>query len=191
MNSAEVLRAPGPKKLDLGCGRNKKEGFFGIDSFKFDNVDLVLDLGNSRWPFDDDSVEEVHCSHFLEHLTQQERIHFANELYRVMAPGAKAQVITPHWASSRAYGDPTHRWPPVSEMFNYYLKREWREANAPHTDIRWNPDGFSCDFDVTWAYSLHPLLMPRNQELQQMMLNFAKEAAQDMAATWAKPLRKD
>src|SRR5262245_36420082 len=76
-------------KLDFGCGPNKKEGFIGVDTIKFDKVDLVLDIGKAKWPWKDNSVDEAHASHFLEHLTAEERIHFVNELYRVLKVNAK------------------------------------------------------------------------------------------------------
>lgn len=166
-------------KLDLGCGQNKKEGFEGVDILQFDGkVDHVLDLRKS-WPWKKDSVSEVHCSHFLEHLTGAERIGFFNELCRVMKPGATGLFIVPHWSSGRAYGDVTHQWPPVVEMFWYYLDKTWREANAPHV-------GFKCDFGVTWGYNLaHPwnLKLP---EAQQFAIQHYKEVASDMVATVTK-----
>ena len=112
-------------KLDLGCGVHKKEGFVGVDSIAFAGVDVVADL-RTRWPWDDGSVDEVHASHFVEHLTANERTHFCNELFRVLKVGGKATVIVPHWGNHRAYGDPTHQWPPVSEFWFYYLSRAWR-----------------------------------------------------------------
>ena len=151
-----------------------------------EGVDTVLTIGSEAWPWDDNSIEEIHASHFLEHLTQTERAHFMNEAYRVLQPGGKVTVITPHWASNRAYGDITHKWPAVSEMFFYYLKREWRESQAPHTDKKWNPDGFSCDFDATWGYSFSPDLASRHPEHVQFALQNYKEAAQDTHATLAK-----
>jgi len=176
-----------PIRIDIGCGPNKKAGFIGIDVLPFDGkVDHVMNAGSVRWPFDDDSVEEAHSSHFVEHLTAPERIHFVNELYRVMKKGAKASVIVPHWASNRAYGDLTHQWPPVSEMWFYYLSKAWREGNAPHTDSAHNPAGYTCDFDATWGYSLHPSIQARNQEYQQHAMQFWKEAAQDTFATLVK-----
>jgi hypothetical protein len=170
-------------KLDIGCGKNKREGFHGVDQYPMDGVDTVLKIGADVWPWEDGSIEEVHCSHFLEHLTQQERVHFFNQAHRVMQPGAKMTVITPHWASNRAYGDPTHCWPPMAEMAYYYLSKAWRETQAPHTDIKWNPQGFSCDFTATWGYSFTPDLAVRNQEYVQFALQNYKEAAQDMHAT--------
>ena len=165
-------------KLNLGAGKTKMEGFLGVDSRDF-GQDIVADLRDT-WKWEDDSVDEVHASHFIEHLTAPERIHFVNELYRVLKPGAKATVITPHWASNRAYGDLTHQWPPVSEMWFYYLSREWRAANAPHNDF------YTCDFACTWGYSLHTAIIPRNTEYQQHALAFWKEAAQDILATLVK-----
>lgn len=167
-------------KLDLGCGTRKKEGYIGVDSRQFDGVDVVCDLGTEPWPWQDDTVEEAHSSHMVEHLTAPQRIHFVNELHRVLKRGGKATLVTPHWASCRAYGDLTHQWPPVSEFWFYYLNVEWRKVNAPHND------GYTCDFDATWGYSLHPSLNVRNVEFQQFALNSHKEAAQDIIATLTK-----
>jgi SAM-dependent methyltransferase len=195
-------------KLDLGCGKNKAAGFLGIDRRNFEGVDGATDLTSKRWVFarkdfeglvqcksigpdawelPDSSVTEVHCSHFLEHLNHNSadpaRVRFMNELYRVLIPGGKATIITPHWASNRAFGDFTHADKPVSEMFYYYVSKTWRDQNAPDNDAQWNPDGYSCDFDATWGYALHPLLTSRNQEYQSHALQFWKEAAQDLHAT--------
>lgn len=171
-----------PTRIDLGCGANKKPGFTGVDQTDFPGVDIVLDL-RGDWPWNDNSVEEAHSSHFVEHLDAMERVHFWNELFRVLKPGAKATVIVPHWASCRAYGDPTHKWPPISEFAWFYLKKDWRMLNAPHTDAKHLQGGFNCNFEVTWGYSLHPEVSQRNQEYQQYAMNFLKEAAQDTIAT--------
>lgn len=169
-------------RLDLGCGPRPKDGFQGVDIRDYGRTDiLVCDL-RGPWKWDDDSVSEVYCNHFLEHLTARDRIHFANELYRVLKPGGTAEVIVPHWGSGRAYGDLTHQWPPVSEFWFLYLGRKWRESEAPHT-----VDDYSCDFVVTWGKRLHPDIVVRNQEFQQFAATFYLEAAQDLVSTWEKP----
>jgi hypothetical protein len=168
-----------PIRLDLGAGKNKRAGFIAVDIRPFDGVDVVTDL-TKPWPWADGSVSEVHASHFIEHLDGYERIHFVNELYRVLVPGGKATLIVPNWASNRAYGDLTHKWPPVSEFWFYYLKKDWREVNAPHNDT------YACDFDATWGYNLHPEVSVRNQEFQMFALKFYKEAATDTVATLVK-----
>lgn len=167
-------------RLDLGCGPNPREGFEGVDIRQFNGVvDHVLDL-TKKWPWKKNSVEEAHTSHFVEHLEPMERAHFVNELYRVLIPEGKCTLIVPHWASSRAYGDLTHKWPPVSEFWFQYLNREWRAINAPHNDF------YDCDFHVTWGYSFHEALVSRNQEYQQHAMMWWKEACQDIHATLIK-----
>src|SRR4030042_4794091 len=104
-------------KLDLGCGKNKREGFIGVDVRAFDGVDQVIDL-SAPWPWEDNSVDEVNCSHMVEHLKAEERIHFVNELFRVMKQSAKCTIIVPHWASCRAYGDLTHCFAEDTEILS-------------------------------------------------------------------------
>lgn len=174
---AKVAEKP-DLKLDLGCGKNARDGFTGVDCRDFGQP-LVVDL-RQPWPWENDSVAEVHTSHFIEHLTAPERIHFVNELCRVLRPGAKAQIIVPHWASCRAYGDLTHQWPPVSEFWFYYLSKKWRAENAPHNDA------YTCDFEATWGYLINPKIAVRNQDFQQFAMEFYKEAAQDICATLIK-----
>jgi hypothetical protein len=177
-----------PIKLDIGCGKNKREGFIGVDQYAIPGVDVVMDV-RTKWPYEDNSVDEVNCSHFLEHLTGVERVKFFNELWRVLKLDAKATVITPYWASNRAYGDFTHQWPPVSEMAYYYLSGEFRLTQTPHTDISVNPDGYDCNFVATWGYALHPEIVPKNVAYQQHAITFWKEAAQDMYCTLIKKAR--
>jgi hypothetical protein len=166
-------------QIDLGCGPNKRAGFTGVDVRSFDGVDVVADL-TGPWPWDADSVDEAHSSHFIEHLTGPQRIHFVNELHRVLKVGGIATLIAPHCFSSRAYGDLTHQWPPVSEFWGYYLLKEWRAANAPHNDE------YTCDFNFQCVFNLHQEIIPRHPEYQQHASKFFKEAAQDIIFTLTK-----
>lgn len=179
MSAKRKARAePAFLRLDLGCGKNPKPGFVGVDSRKF-GQDVVLDL-RKPWPWQNGSVEEVYCSHFIEHLTAEERVHFANELHRVLQVGAKATVIAPHWNSPRAYGDLTHQWPPVCEWWFLYLNKGWRESQAPHNDQ------YTCDFEITYGYSLRPDVAIRDQDFQQFAMANFKDACQDIVSTWVK-----
>jgi hypothetical protein len=174
-------------KLDFGCGPHPREGFIGVDRHPFPGVDQVVDLTKTPWPWEDGSVIEAHASHFLEHLDQWQRCAFVNELGRVLTPGGTCQIIVPHWASCRAYGDPSHLWPPVSEFWFYYLSKEWRMQNAPHVDKSIDPRGFDCNLEATWGYSLRQDITLRNQEYQQMAIQNYKEVCQDLIATIKKP----
>jgi hypothetical protein len=180
---------PIPLRLDLGCGLKKKEGFIGVDVLAFDGkVDVVCDL-RQTWRWVDDSVDEVHCSHFLEHLTGAERVHFANELYRVLkkteyGPDGKpnkgfAFIVVPSWNNERAYGDPTHQWPPVVGFAFFYWNKVWRDGNAPHT-------GFTCDFDFGGGNAVVPPWNLRTQEVQIFAQTHYTNVAMDMYVTLTK-----
>lgn len=199
-------------KLDLGCGPNPREGFIGLDQYTFDKENVVrTKLAETTWIFDapvlgdvelvpvtpaertyyklpDSSVDEAHCSHFLEHLDMNaknpERIRFVNELYRVLKPGATVAMVTPHWGSSRAYGDWTHADKPVCEFFHYYLSKDWRATNAPHCDSKWAFGGLNCNFSCQWGYTMREDLKARNQETQMFALANYRDAVEDMVATW-------
>lgn len=133
-----------------------------------------------RLPWATASVDDVSAINLVQMLTAAERINFVNELHRVMKVGAKAQIIVPHWCSSRAFGDLAFPMPPVSEAWGYHLNAEWRKANAP-----WSK-GYKCDFDYTFGYGMHQLIVSRNVEYQQHAVSFFKEAAQDFIATFTK-----
>lgn len=173
-------------KIDIGCGPTKKEGYVGMDRIAFKGVDHVIEIGKGRWPFADGSVDEAYSSHCIEHLTAEERIHFANELWRVLKVGGKCEIIAPHWSSCRAYGDPTHIWPPMSEFWLFYLSRKWRVENAPHTDIKNWRRGFKCNFDCTWGYGLGGVTQGRNQEWVQFAMMLYRDVITDLIATITK-----
>jgi hypothetical protein len=188
-------------KLDLGCGKNKKgPEWTGVDSIKFDGVDIVCNLAEEmvksdyvlknpvfvKWPWEDNSVDEVHSSHFIEHLDAKERVHFCNELYRILKPGAKAHITAPWWANERSIGDLTHKWPAICGMFMYYLDFNWRQGNAPHLDIKYNPNGLNCHFNCQWGHSLNPSIASRNQEYQQHAIQHWVNTADDVISTWTK-----
>lgn len=165
-------------KLDLGCGKNPKEGFVGVDALDFGQK-IITDL-RKPWPWSDNSVEEVNCSHFVEHLNASDRIHFVNELYRVLIPDGKAFVAVPHWNSPRAYGDLTHQWPPISEWWFLYLNKEWRDSQAPHS--AYDP---KVNFEITYGYSLRSdIAANRNEGFQQYAMANYKDAIQDILSTW-------
>lgn len=173
-------------KIDFGCGPNKRPGFTGVDSRAFPGVDVVLDLVErvsptmyKPWPWADGSVAEVFSSHFIEHLTGPQRVWFFNELYRVMRVGGTGLVITPYWSHASAYGDPTHQWPPMSEWMSFYLNRQWRDMNAPHTD-------YTCDFDTTFGGSWDGWLEARNAEHKSFAMNKYTNSWRDLHITIAK-----
>ncbi|MFM7009818.1 MAG: class I SAM-dependent methyltransferase [Betaproteobacteria bacterium] len=177
-------------KIDIGCG-SKKLGpdWIGVDQYPMNGVDFVVNFAKDPLPFENESVDEVYCSHVLEHLTnlndKWERIHLFNEVYRVLKEGGRAKFIFPHWCSQRYYGDPTHK-EPFSEMGFLYLAREWRQVHAPHADISWNKCGYDCDFTTSLAVTLRADVAAMAGPDQQLSMMNYKDACEDIIADMVK-----
>lgn len=110
-----------PIKLDLGPGSNKiSSDFIGIDIDKYEGVDIVMDLRYGRLPYNDETVEHVRASHFVEHLTFDENIHLFNEVWRVLRPGGIFEVIVPHGMSYAGMVDLSHKTFWTEDTFGYF-----------------------------------------------------------------------
>ena len=86
-------------KLHLGCGYKRLKGFVNIDLFKTHAVDLVLDIGKQKLPYEDNSVDYIQSEHVFEHLHWKE-FHFAlKEIHRVLKPTGKCYLLLPYATS--------------------------------------------------------------------------------------------
>lgn len=94
------------KALHIGCGVHKMPGAVGLDITPLPGVDVVLELGREKLPFDDNMFEIVYAHHVLEHITPLGDV--LAELHRVCKAGAVIDVIVPYYTCVGAFGDPTH-----------------------------------------------------------------------------------
>lgn len=94
------------KKLNLGSGRDIKDGWINLDSAKLPGVDIVHDIENLPLPFKNDEFDEILCQDILEHI---EYIPILKDLHRILKPGGKLRIRVPHFTSKLNYTDPTHK----------------------------------------------------------------------------------
>ncbi len=98
-------------KLDIGCGGNKKPGTLGLDYVQQPGVDYVIDLQTEKLPFASRSVEYIHSSHFLEHLSPNTVIPLFCEISRVCIDRAQLEFWTPYlWTNSAFVFGHTSYW---------------------------------------------------------------------------------
>ena len=112
-------------KLNLGCADRAIDGFIGVDIANGPGVDQIADL-SQRWPWEDSSVGEVKAFDVIEHIA--DRIHFMNELHRVLKPGGIACIEVPNATKGSGFAqDPTHVSHWCMNSFQYF-----REGSFAH-----------------------------------------------------------
>lgn len=80
-------------KLNLGCDGRQIEGFINIDIEDYGG-NVIHDVRKGL-PYDDDTVDFINASHFIEHLNLREAVSVLKECYRVLRRGGKIRVTVP------------------------------------------------------------------------------------------------
>ena len=99
------------KRLNLGCGLNKFNGYLNVDSSELVKPDQVVDLNVTPWPWKDNEFGHIVAKDVLEHLgdTSDDYMNIIKEMYRVSDNGAVWEVQVPHWRCDVSVDDPTHK----------------------------------------------------------------------------------
>jgi predicted SAM-dependent methyltransferase len=93
------------KKLNIGCGEFKKEGFVNLDIRDDVDADVVHDLNDLPYPFADNQFEYIEMDHVLEHA--KDPFLTMKELHRIASDGASIIIRVPHF--SRGFTHPDHK----------------------------------------------------------------------------------
>ena len=101
------------KKLNVGCGSDIKPDFINLDSKGLPGVDIVHDIEQVPFPFNDEEFDYILCQDVLEHV---EYISVLKELYRILKPGGVVEIRVPHFSSVNNFRDPTHK-----KMFSVFV----------------------------------------------------------------------
>lgn len=108
-----------PRKLNLGCGRDIRQGWINLDQARLPGVDVVHDLEQLPLPFGDDHFDHIHAKDVLEHV---EYIPLLAELHRVLRSGGTLQIQVPHFTSADNFIDPTHKKRFSIRTFEFFVK---------------------------------------------------------------------
>lgn len=96
-------------KLNIGCGHAKLPDFINIDADKDLKPDLVLDVANVSFPYEDESVEEVTCFHTIEHIARERHPFVIGEINRVLKYQASLTLA----------------FPDAARILNNFLDNKW------------------------------------------------------------------
>jgi len=96
------------KILDVGCGKHKILGVKGVDIDPDSNADIIHDLNDFPYPFEDNTFDKVYARAILEHLDKAELV--MKELYRICKSNAKIIITVPHFSNGvNTWGTLGHR----------------------------------------------------------------------------------
>jgi SAM-dependent methyltransferase len=104
--------------LDVGCGINKAPGAIGVDRNPATAADVLCDLDRFPYPFADGSFDALRAIHVIEHVSDVMRS--MEEFHRLVRPGGRVTLVTPHYTDFSSFCDPTHRWHLNSFSFRYF-----------------------------------------------------------------------
>lgn len=111
--------------LNLGCGKARIPGSIGVDRVRIENyVDIVHNLDETPYPFGNDSVDEIHFYHVLEHL--QNPVRKLEEIHRILKPGGVLFMRVPHFSAMGAFTDLTHVRPFGYTSFDCFEKKHYQ-----------------------------------------------------------------
>ena len=112
-------------KLNLGCGLRPLDGYVNVDKENKSKCDYAWNLEETPWPWPSASCDEIMASHVLEHLglTPDAFCAIIVEIHRVLEPGGKLIVKTPHHRSDAFFGDPTHIRPVTPHLLSLFSKK--------------------------------------------------------------------
>jgi predicted SAM-dependent methyltransferase len=81
-------------KLNLACGYRYNSEWINLDfNAHSKEVKKINLLG--KLPFDDDSVDIIYCSHFIEHLSPKQADSLLNECHRILKKDGLIRIVVP------------------------------------------------------------------------------------------------
>lgn len=120
-----------PTRLNVGCGRDVRDGWVNLDTSIIDGMvkgrDIVMDLGPDEWfgPFD--HFTEIEMSHVVEHIPHV--LQAMEDMWRAAANDCQLTIRCPHGSSDDAWEDPTHVRPMFETTFMYFGQGSYWRAD--------------------------------------------------------------
>ena len=80
------------KKLHLGCGSKKIEGYINIDIQKGECVDVISDI--SALPYEAESVDEIYSCAAIEHFGRNDWENVIEHWHSILKKGGSLRIST-------------------------------------------------------------------------------------------------
>ena len=126
--------------LNLGSGSKRIKDYINVDKYKIFKPDIIHDLEQFPYPFENSSVDNIILSHILEHIGQKPDTFnsIMKELYRISKNQALINITVPHPRHDDFLSDPTHVRPITVrglELYNKELNEQWQKQKAANSPL--------------------------------------------------------
>lgn len=132
------------KVVNLGCGNRLIKGGVNLDRLKHrKEVDVVHNLNDLPWPFEDEQFDKVVALAIFEHL-DIDLLTCLDESWRILKPGGLLVIKLPIARNIKSWDDPTHRRPytlltldyfcpdtQYGKKYKFYTDRKWKYVKKP------------------------------------------------------------
>ena len=169
------------KKLNLGSGEDKKEGFINIDLNPLTEPDINHDLNQIPYPFKDNTFDEIVAFHILEHLDKPFLI--MKELHRILKPGGLLHIKVPHF--SRGFSHAEHK-AGFDLMFPYYFNKNFTKSGYFGVDFESTKVEFHwmAFFHIMHDIGVNPILIKFLKLLNTVISFFANLSPRLCSRIW-------
>ena len=106
-------------KINLGAGSDIQPGYVNHDMMRLEGIDVVHDLDQFPWPWEDCSASRVRAYDVFEHVWHP--LPFMRECWRVLRPGGVLDMHTVHWRSPNYHTDPDHKRGCTDQSWDYWI----------------------------------------------------------------------
>lgn len=131
--------SPSERRLNIGCGEDKKAGYINIDWQASVQPDVLHDLNLLPYPFENTSFDYIEMSHILEHLNRPFEI--MREVHRILKPGGLLVIRVPHFSRGFTHAEHAHGF---DITFPYYFNKHFTKSgyigvdfDLEHMELRW------------------------------------------------------
>jgi SAM-dependent methyltransferase len=131
-------------KINFGSGpRHRPDGWMAVDINSNVNADVLL-VENERFPWDDNSVDQIYSSHVFEHIWLDDTYGVLAEMHRVTRHGGQILTITPDIKSL------------VESLVNCNEQGRFGCSESKFSDQDWfaNPEVNSWNPNDEWSISV-------------------------------------
>lgn len=125
-------------KINIGCGRDYREGWINTDISKEVKADYYLDIRKDQLPM---MADHIYISGVLEQIQSNEDfLHALNMCWLFLNPGGKIEIVVPNAKYAIAHRDPMDIRKFTPDTFRYFIEgnQEYRDYGSVYGFKPWH-----------------------------------------------------